>query len=138
MACIWLRKKIQASKTIIYATLIKRKLKLMGVGVSYEFSIFINGGKNISIGKGGRFSRFVQMNARDCEIKIGEHFSIDVNSQIDAEGQGLIYIGDSVLIESNVVLRSSNHRFSKGVKIKDQGHQPGTIYIGDNVWIGSN
>ena len=43
-----------------------------------------------------------------------------------------------MLFGSNVVLRSSNHHFRKGVNIKDQGHQPGTIKIGDNVWIGSN
>ncbi len=131
-------KKLTSLRVIYARTVIGRKLKEQGAGASYEHPTFVEGGKNISIGKECRISKFVQLYARDGEIRIGDNFSIGVNSQVDAESGGFIKIGNSVLIGSNVVVRSSNHRFDAPMNVKDQGHVAGTIEIGDDVWIGSN
>ena len=115
-----------------------RKIAQLGVNASFEYPIFVQGGENISIGGKCQFSRFVQLNSESGKIRIGDFFSIGVNSQIDAEGGGDIQIGNSVLIGSNVVLRASNHQYKAEISIREQGHLPGTISIGDDVWIGSN
>jgi galactoside O-acetyltransferase len=72
-------------------------------------------------------------------INIGDNFSMNTNSCIDAADNGKITIGDDVIIAQNVVLRASDHEHSSlEIPIKNQGHTGGEIIVDNGVWIGAN
>ena len=57
---------------------------------------------------------------------------------INSDFGGTITILENVIIGPNTVLRSSDHKISKGKLYKNSGHTGGEIFISNNVWIGSN
>lgn len=80
----------------------------------------------------------LQLYADNGKILIGDNCSFNMNVQIGAS-DGLINIGNDVLIGPNCVLRAATHKFDNINKsINSQGHQSGKIIIGNNVWISSN
>lgn len=72
------------------------------------------------------------------DIKIGNNFSLNSNSQIGA-AHGKIIIGNDCAIAPNCVLRAANHNFDDTeIPIRLQGHKYGEIIIENDVWIASN
>jgi len=72
-------------------------------------------------------------------VVIGDNVALNQNVFIvGGEGKS-IKIGNNVLIGPNVVLRSSDHRFTDvDTPIRLQGHNEGEITIEDDVWLGAN
>lgn len=70
-------------------------------------------------------------------LELGDETSIGEFSNIRACG-GKIKIGNKVQIAQNVNIIASNHRFEKGIPIKDQAwsEENNFIEIGDDVWVG--
>jgi len=65
--------------------------------------------------------------------------NLNVNRGVHIYGRGGVEFGDYVLIGPNVVIASSQHRYSiKGVPILFQGHEKKRVVIGSDVWIGAN
>ena len=106
-------------------------------GFKPNYPIVIKGGINIVIGAYFRSLGPAYLNANDGKLDIGNHCFLNRNVHIDAFG-GHIKIGDDVLIGQNSVIRASNHKFSRGDLIRNQGHISGSIVIEDDVWIGAN
>jgi len=62
-----------------------------------------------------------------------------INDNFWCNAKGGVEIGNDVLIGPNVVIHSSNHRFSdKNKLIRQQGHDNRAVVIGNNVWVGAN
>jgi galactoside O-acetyltransferase len=119
---------------------LRRKLAKLGCspGISSGFHVLGPGAIRI----GDFFSCF-----RGCAIyadgsssvAIENHVSLNANVTLNACVGGVIHIGNQVLIGPGVLMRTSNHVFSRAdVPISQQGHIPGKIIIGDGVWIGGN
>ena len=72
-------------------------------------------------------------------VIIGDNVALNQNVFIVGGEGKLIKIGNNVLIGPNVVLRSSDHRFTDvDTPIRLQGHNEGEITIEDDVWLGAN
>ena len=73
------------------------------------------------------------------KITIGERVALNSNVSLNATIGGEIVIGNHVLVGPGVLMRASDHAFSRtDVPIWQQGHIPGKIEIADDVWIGGN
>jgi galactoside O-acetyltransferase len=73
------------------------------------------------------------------KISIGERVALNADVSLNAAIGGQIYIGDNVLVGPRVLMRATDHAFSRtDVPIWQQGHVPGVIRIEDDVWIGGN
>lgn len=95
-------------------------------------SIYI--GNNFSCGRNCTF--YGDGNGR---ILIGDRVSINSNSSLNASIEGEIKIGSNVLIGPSVLMRATDHQFSRtDIPISCQGHRAGKILIADDVWIGGN
>jgi acetyltransferase-like isoleucine patch superfamily enzyme len=73
-------------------------------------------------------------------VEIGDGVQINVGTIIAANSvdEGLIVIGDDVLIGHGVIIHSGNHNYkTRSVKIKNQGHNFSKIIIGNDVWVGA-
>jgi len=99
--------------------------------------VFVNGFKNINIGHHFSLGRNATIQSLNGTISIGKRCSFSHGVWIGSDF-GDIKIGDDVLIGPYCVLRAANHKFERGVAIRDQGHQFSSIIIGDNVWIGAH
>jgi len=106
----------------------------------FETGIRIEYPRNIELGSGSYFGFDCKIYASEfSKVKIGSNCEFNSNVMINARGNGIIMIGDNVLIGPNVVLRSSDHAFSSLRKaINKQGMTHGRIIVKENVWIGSN
>ena len=120
----------------------KYSLNSCGKNVCFLENCRLSGLKNIRIGNNVSAGIYAQIYACGIggeKIEIGDGVTINSNVMINADFGGCITIGSNVMIGPNVVLRSSNHRFSdKHTPIKGQGHESGVITINDDVWIGAN
>ena len=64
---------------------------------------------------------------------------MNFNVMINADCGGYIEIRDNVLLGPNVVIRASNHAYSRtDIPIKQQGHIAGRIILHEDVWLGAN
>jgi galactoside O-acetyltransferase len=73
------------------------------------------------------------------EISIGERVALNADVSLNAAIGGQIHIGNNVLVGPRVLMRATDHAFSRtDVPIWQQGHIPGVIRIEDDVWIGGN
>lgn len=78
-------------------------------------------------------------NAEDGWIEVGNSAAFNRGAYINAACGGKITIGEHCLIGPGVVMRTSNHRFSRtDIPIQNQGHDFENIIIEDDVWIGAN
>jgi len=104
-----------------------------------ETGVTILAFENISFGKNVSFNKNCYIYGHDNgEIKIGDNFSMNSNSQLGASF-GKIVIGNDCAIAPNCVLRASNHTFNNPtIPFRKQGHTYGEIIIEDDVWISSN
>jgi acetyltransferase-like isoleucine patch superfamily enzyme len=65
--------------------------------------------------------------------------NLNINRGVHIYGRGGVTIGDYVLIGPNVVITSSQHRYTiPGMPILFQGHDREAVVIGNDVWIGAN
>lgn len=72
-------------------------------------------------------------------ISIGDRVALNANVSINAAIHGEIIIGHHVLIGPGVLMRATDHSFSRtDIPIWQQGHIPGKITIENDVWIGGN
>lgn len=70
---------------------------------------------------------------------MGRDVSLASNVIINAGYQGIIEIGNDVMIGPNTVLRSSDHGFSSiQIPMRNQPHRSGSIQISSDVWLGAN
>ena len=65
---------------------------------------------------------------------IGDNFYVNAYCHFLGE----IYIGNDVQIGPQTVIWGRNHRFSKGKRIREQGHRTSAVVIGNDVWIGAH
>lgn len=95
----------------------KKKLKSCNGTFSADFCVWIREPQTLSIGKNVSFSRFVIIDSRGGEIKIGDYCMIGPFAQLYAV----------------------DHRFNdKSVPMRHQGHVGGSIIIEDDCWLGAN
>lgn len=81
-------------------------------------------GKNVNIEKGAVLSN---------NIKIGDNSGIGVNAFISPH----VTIGINVMMGSDCLFYTNNHKFDKDKKIYNNYTEYKPIIIEDNVWIGS-
>lgn len=99
----------------------------------------ISGAKNLTTGYACRFD----LDGRKKTLFIGEDCQFGDNTHIVALKH--VYIGNHVLLASNVFISDCSHGSYKG-NLTDSPETPpnkrrlvmGETYIGDNVWIGEN
>jgi galactoside O-acetyltransferase len=116
-----------------------RRLAELGPGSVFEGRVRIGGCKNIRIGRSFSVMSNSSLWAWRGHIEIGDRVSMNSNVIVDACDDGVIRIGNDVLIGPNVVMRASNHVYkSPDRPINRQGHTGGTIVVRDDVWIASN
>lgn len=102
--------------------------------------LLVFGAHNVSIGEsfGCMHCGFMAADGGG-RIIIGNRVRFNERVHLNASVGGRIEIGDNVLIGPGVVLRASDHRFSRiDIPIAEQGHDAGVIIIGDDVWMGAN
>lgn len=83
-------------------------------------------GKNINVERGATFS---------SRISVGNNSGLGVNCRL----QGLVTIGDDVMMGPEVYIYTTNHNFSSlDIPMRLQGYQKEEpVVIEDDVWIGS-
>jgi acetyltransferase-like isoleucine patch superfamily enzyme len=77
--------------------------------------------------------------ATDGSITVGNMVSFNIGVHINASVGGKIIIGENCLIGPGVVMRTSNHRYSRtDIPIRYQQHDSGDIVLKEDCWIGAN
>ena len=106
--------------------------------VRFSPNLTILGARNISLGKNVRLGKNVFLTSEKGSLILEDNVAISPCAHISADG-GTIQIDAYTAIGPNVVLRSSNHSFSRiDIPIMHQGHRQGSIRIGKDVWIGAS
>ena len=117
----------------------RKQLSHLGHSANFSIGAVITRGGGISVGNNYSQMRNTSLYAFNGSIKIGHRVSVNSRVCIDASENGLIIIGNDVLIGPNVVIRASNHCYTnRDIPINQQGHSGGKIIIDDDVWIGAN
>jgi len=118
---------------IVYST----KDTQIGKNVSLEHYISIyKSGEGVSIGDNSKIKKWVVLNPWGGKIVIGKNCSL--NSFVHISGNGGVYIGDNVLLATQVVIISANHNFDRvDIPICKQGETRKKIIIEDDCWIGA-
>jgi galactoside O-acetyltransferase len=122
---------------------IKFQSKQCGQGVFVHYGCIFRGGVNMNLGDRILFGPMNQVYAGitegDAFVQIGNGCHFNSNVMINADLDGKILIGENVMLGPNVVVRASNHNYSKrDVPMYLQGHSGGEIIIEDDVWVGAN
>ncbi len=123
--------------------LYRHKFKACGANILISQGCVFRGLESISLGNDVGFGLYNEVYAGSGKgkekISIGDNFRSNSNVMINADIGGEIIIEKNVIIGPNVVIRASNHRFSRlDIPIKEQGHNSGRILIREDVWIGAN
>lgn len=119
---------------------LRRRFGKLGDSPIFSNGIYLLGSESIRIGSYFSCDRGCSLYAHgEGSIVIGDQVSLNANVILNAAVGGQIHIGNQVLIGPGVLMRTSNHVFSRtDVPISQQGHIPGKIVINDGVWIGGN
>ena len=119
---------------------LRATLASLGPSASIHTGIQILGGESIHIGPRFSCGKGCSLYADGGgKIRIGERVALNADVIVNASIGGQIDIGDNVLIGPRVLMRATDHAFSRtDVPIWHQGHVPGVIRIEDDVWIGGN
>ncbi len=98
---------------------------------------FIEGCKNISIGKKSRIFPGVRMEAiGKGEIRIGDNCAIEQNVHITSMGSPLV-IEDNVTIAANTFITNLDHDYQDVTRsVMDQGHLLAETRIGEGCFLG--
>lgn len=93
--------------------------------------IAIEAGNDINIERNATFNHW---------IRLGDHSGIGVNCELNGMENGIISIGNKVMMGPNVVIYTRNHETSRtDIPMQDQGYaSPEPVNIGNDVWIGRN
>ncbi len=91
--------------------------------------ILMSCGSNVNIEKGATFNQYV---------KLGNNSGIGVNCELNGCKDGIIEIGDNVMMGPEVVMYTRNHATERtDVLLIEQGYAaPKKITIGSDVWLG--
>lgn len=90
----------------------------------------------IIIGNNTIIRKWVCLRPYGGKIQIGENCT--VNSFCHISGNGVVEIGNNVLIATQCVIISANHNFDRvDVPIANQGETRKKIVIEDNCWLGA-
>lgn len=118
----------------------KSRFSSLGKHTTIASSVHIAGANSMSIGDYFSCDRRCSMYADGGgSILIGANVMFNINVCINAAIGGEISIGNHVLVGPGVLMRATDHAFSRtDVPISQQGHIPGKIVIGDGVWVGGN
>lgn len=131
--------------------------KTVGEKISVFFGVLgVKIKKNVTVGKNAIISPESRINARGCQMRLGDNLLVAPNAMIQGKvvmgnncsvqtgtliiGDEMygVKIGDDVRIAPYVVIISSNHIFDRtDVTIASQGSRGEAIVIEDDVWIGS-
>ena len=120
--------------------LYKNRFISCGKNVNISKGCYIRDFKNINFGKNINLGVNSQIYAgKDSKISVGNNLSTNSNVMINADCGGYIEIRDNVLLGPNVVIRASNHAYSRtDIPINQQGHIAGRIILHEDVWLGAN
>lgn len=93
--------------------------------------IALQAGKEINIEKNASFNHW---------IRLGNYSGIGVNCEMNGMREGIITIGDNVMMGPNVVIYTRNHEAGRiDIPMQEQGYaKPLPVNIGNDVWIGRN
>lgn len=117
-----------------------RTLLGLGVPAVIEQGVHICAAKAICIGNFFSCGRRCSLNAGGGgSILIGDNVAFNIDVNINASIGGVVSIGNNVLVGPGVLMRTSDHIFSRvDLTIPEQGHKSGKILIDDGAWIGGN
>jgi galactoside O-acetyltransferase len=122
----------------IYSILLRLQIRSLGSGLRVvRGKVYVDGGKNISIGQNFNCSSPLYLYALGGSLKIGKNCSTNTNVHIGASS-GQIIIGDNVMIGPNTVLRAVDHGMDRASTMNRQKKLVGKIVIEDDVWLGAN
>ena len=93
--------------------------------------IALEAGEDINIEKNATFNHW---------IRLGDHSGIGVNCELNGMENGIISIGNKVMMGPNVVIYTRNHETTRtDIPMQDQGFSaPKPVVIGNDVWVGRN
>jgi len=125
---------------MLRALYFRSRLAGLGPSASIAAGIQVAGADAIRIGSEFFCARGCSLYADGGgQITIGDRVALNANVSLNAAIGGEIRIGSHVLIGPGVLMRATNHAFSRtDVPIWQQGHVPGKIQIADDAWIGGN
>jgi acetyltransferase-like isoleucine patch superfamily enzyme len=119
--------------------LVSLRIGKIGRNCYIERLSFFRGLANISFGSGVSVGSGNHFFSDKGKIIIGNKTFFNINCTVNASIGGMIDIGSNCLFGPNVVIHSSNHRYSDiSVPTIEQGHDCADIRIADNVWLGAN
>lgn len=129
-----------ASGGILRVLYLRSRLASLGPSACISAGFQVAGPDTISIGRDFSCARGCALYADGGgQITIGDRVALNANVSLNAAISGEIRIGNHVLIGPGVLMRATNHAFSRtDVPIWQQGHVPGKIQIADDAWIGGN
>nr|WP_184628675.1 acyltransferase [Pedobacter cryoconitis] len=132
---------------LIYTYWISREFKKLNGSVYFAFPLYLNGGKNIVLGKNFDSDQRLRLDTYDNFlgekfsplIEIGDNVSIQKDCHIGAINR--ITIGNNVLIGSRVFISDHSHGEinSNALRLPPAQrslYSKGEVVIEDNVWIG--
>lgn len=91
--------------------------------------------KGIRIGRGCSIGPFCIIDVPEGGVlHIGHNVKLTAGVFIAAVNE--VFIGDDCLIAEWVSIRDSQHRYSKGSNIREQGLELGSVVLESDVWIG--
>jgi acetyltransferase-like isoleucine patch superfamily enzyme len=116
------------------------RFAILGNRATIGQGVHVRGASAISVGDSFSCDRRCSIYADgDGRISIGDHVAFNIDVCINAAIGGEISIGHHVLVGPGVLMRATDHEFSRtDVPISQQGHVPGKIRIEDGAWIGGN
>lgn len=119
---------------------LRSRLAHLGSPSTISSGIHVLGADAIRIGRNFFCGRSCSLYADGGgQITIGDRVALNSSVSLNATIGGEILIGNDVLIGPGVLMRASDHAFSRtDMPIWQQGHVPAKILIEDDAWIGGN
>jgi galactoside O-acetyltransferase len=118
----------------------RRRFGALGSHAVLDVGLVVIGAENVRIGREfGCMPHCMLVASGSGSIDVGDRVKLNANVHVNASIGGRITVGNDVLVGPNVVLRTSDHRFSDPDRlIRLQGHDAGTIAIEDDVWLAAH
>lgn len=129
-----------ASGGMLRVLYLRSRLAALGSSQTISAGIHVLGPNAIRIGRDFYCGRGCSLYADgEGRITIGDRVALNSNVSLNAAINGEIQIGNNVLIGPGVLMRATDHAFTRtDASIWQQGHVPGKIVIEEDVWIGGN
>lgn len=119
---------------------LRHRFAALGDSPNISSGIHVLGAEGIRVGNHFSCDRGCSIYAHGAgSVAIGDQVSLNANVTLNAAVGGEILIGNQVLIGPGVLMRTTDHAFSRtDVPILLQGHVPGKIAVENGAWIGGN